>query len=218
MSSAHIFFCCFKNDYKLNPNNVATELAKMIRRKIGHTYLIITVNNFSDLNFPSVAFTSSAMAFVLITYPTKIHVKNATIGINTLLLTKSIISRIDIPIQLIKLNDPNPREDGIPITNERTATKIPVNLRDQPSLSIKKDTIVSISEMEDVSDAKNTSKKNNAPITVPIFIVANTLGSAMNISPGPAPSAAGSPPENANTDGIIMRPARKAIPVSKISI
>ena len=50
MSSAHIFFCCFKNDYKLNPNNVATELAKMIRRKIGHTYLIITVNNFSDLS------------------------------------------------------------------------------------------------------------------------------------------------------------------------
>ena len=39
----------------------------------------------------------------------------------------------------------------------------------------------------------------------------------MNISDGPACSVSGSPPENANTAGIIISPAIIAMPVSNIS-
>ena len=46
-------------------------------------------------------------------------------------------------------------------------------------------------------------------------ILANTLGMVMNISAGPACKVSGSPPENANTAGMIIRPAIMAIAVSK---
>ena len=48
------------------------------------------------------------------------------------------------------------------------------------------ETIFSIKEMADVTAAKNTSIKNTVPTNPPIGILANTLGSVMNISPGPA--------------------------------
>ena len=80
------------------------------------------------------------------------------------------------------------------------------------------ETIVSIREMADVSAAKSTSRKKTAPTNCPIGMLLNTFGSVMNISPGPALSAELSPPEKANTAGTIISPARKAIPVSKISI
>ena len=48
------------------------------------------------------------------------------------------------------------------------------------------ETIVSIKEMAEVTAAKNTSIKNTVPTNPPIGILANTLGSVMNISPGPA--------------------------------
>ena len=46
------------------------------------------------------------------TYPMKIHVSNATIGIKTELLIKSKISRIVFPSHWIWLHIPNPKEDG----------------------------------------------------------------------------------------------------------
>ena len=49
-------------------------------------------------------------------------------------------------------------------------------------------------------------------------MLANTLGRVMNISEGPAFSFSGSPLKKENTAGIIIRPARKAIAVSKTSI
>ena len=66
--------------------------------------------------------------------------------------------------------------------------------------------------------AKNTRIKNTVPRTVPNGILANTFGSVMNISPAPAFNADSSPPEKMNTDGTIINPAKKANPVSKISI
>ena len=172
----------------------------------------------SALKDPSLSFTSSAMAFGLIMKPTKIQVKSATIGISTLLLVKSMISRIDMPFQLMNPRGPNPSEDGIPMISASIATNIPVNRRFHPNLSINTDTIVSIREIADVRAAKNTSMKKMVPMTPPNFILANTFGRVMNISPGPAFRAERSPPENANTAGIIIRPARNAMPVSNSSI
>lgn len=88
------------------------------------------------------------------TNPTKIQVKNARIGINMLLLRKSNASRIDKLRNVMSLQIPNPKEDGIPIINAITVTIIQVNLRLQWNLSLKIETIVSISEMEEVSAAK----------------------------------------------------------------
>ena len=49
-------------------------------------------------------------------------------------------------------------------------------------------------------------------------MLANTFGRVTNIRLGPLPRASLLPPENTNTAGIIINPARKAIPVSKSSI
>ena len=87
-----------------------------------------------------------------------------------------------------------------------------------PSLSLIIETFVSKREIEDVKAANNTRRKNTVPITPPRVISSKTLGSVTNIKEGPLPSAASSPPENTKTEGIIIKPARKAIAVSKISI
>ena len=65
--------------------------------------------------------------------------------------------------------------------------------------------------------ANSTSTKNSTPTTVPSPMLAKTFGIVMNISAGPACSVSGSPPENANTAGMIIRPAITAMSVSKIS-
>ena len=80
------------------------------------------------------------------------------------------------------------------------------------------DTTVSMSEIDEVSAAKKTRMKNSVPTNPPKGIDSNTRGRVMNMSPGPALILLGSPPLNATTAGIIIRPASKAIPVSKISI
>ena len=49
-------------------------------------------------------------------------------------------------------------------------------------------------------------------------MLSNTFGNVTNISDGPFPRAALSPPENANTAGMIINPAKNAMAVSKISI
>lgn len=65
---------------------------------------MMRLNIPSALKVPSVSFTSVEMRSGFTMNPTKMQVKNATIGISTLLLVKSIISSMDIFIQLM-----NPR-------------------------------------------------------------------------------------------------------------
>ena len=77
-------------------------------------------------------------------------------------------------------------------------------------------TLVSASEMAEVTAAKSTSTKNAVPTNCPPGKDAKTWGMVIKTRPGPAASAASGPP-NATTAGMIMRPARNATPVSKIS-
>ena len=75
----------------------------------------------------------------------------------------------------------------------------------------------SSTEMHEVRVAKIAATKNRIPINTPAFpIAAKTFGREINIKLGPAliPSV----PENTYTAGMIMAPASKATPVSKISI
>ena len=71
--------------------------------------------------------------------------------------------------------------------------------------------------MELVTAANSTSKKNSTPTAEPKPMLSNTLGRVMNIRDGPAFSEAESPPENANTAGMIIKPAIMAMRVSKNS-
>ena len=119
--------------------------------------------------------------------------RSATIGISTLLLTKSNISRIESPPMLMKTQTPKPSDEGIPKTTQPMKTAIQVKRLPQPNLSLKMDTTVYIREMEDVSAAKNTIMKNTAPMTAPPGIVSKTLGKVSNISVGPLPSFSVSP-------------------------
>lgn len=128
------------------------------------------------------------------------------------------VANIDSPIQLMKASGPNPREDGTPRRSDSAVTNKQVAFLVQWNLSWKIDTIVSIREIADVSAAKNTITKNRHPIKPPSFILSNTFGRVINIRPGPAFKVEVSPPENTNTAGMIIRPAKKAIAVSKISI
>ena len=139
-------------------------------------------------------------------------------GIRMLLLSTSNISRMDRPLMAIPLQTPKPREEGTPRIRHSTNTNRQVFFRPQPNLSTKIDTMVSIKEMEEVRAANSTSTKNTAPIISPPTMLSKTLGRVTNIRPGPLPRAASSPPENTKTAGMIIRPARNAIPVSKISI
>ena len=87
----------------------------------------------------------------------------------------------------------------------------------QPSSSSKVDTALSVRAMELVTAANSTSTKNSTPTTVPMPMLSSTLGMVMNIRAGPACRVSGSPPEKANTAGMIIRPAIMAMAVSKIS-
>ena len=79
------------------------------------------------------------------------------------------------------------------------------------------ETALSVNAIELVTAANNTSKKNRIPANVPNPMLLNTFGIVININDGPACSVSGSPPENANTAGIIIRPAIIAIAVSNTS-
>ena len=86
------------------------------------------------------------------------------------------------------------------------------------NLSIKLDTIASITDTELVIAAKSTIAKKRQPTTFPIEpIAAKTFGNETNIRLGPDASIP-SVPANVNTAGIIITPASKATAVSKISI
>ena len=92
------------------------------------------------------------------------------------------------------------------------------DLRPSGVLSIRTETMVSISEMDEVSAANSTSRKNTAPMISPNAMDSNTMGSVLNIRPGPLLILVGSPPLNATTGGMIIRPATKANSVSNTSI
>ena len=75
----------------------------------------------------------------------------------------------------------------------------------------------SSTEMQEVRVAKMAVTKNRMPTNTPALPMAlNTLGSETNIRLGPVlmPSV----PEKTYTAGMIMAPASRATPVSKISI
>lgn len=118
-----------------HPIVFAIELMRIKIKNTGVIHLIITVKSFSPENFPFVMRTSSATLFGLMMKPTKIAVKRATIGISTLLLTKSIISRIVIFAQEINESGPNPREDGAPRAILMIVTKMQELFRLQWNLS-----------------------------------------------------------------------------------
>jgi len=90
-------------------------------------------------------------------------------------------------------------------------------VRSQPSSSSKVETALSVRAMELVRAANSTSTKKSTPTAVPMPMLAKTLGMVMNIRAGPACRVSGSPPEKANTAGMIIRPAMMAMAVSKIS-
>ena len=153
--------------------------------------MIITTNNFSLLNVPSVSLTSSMIVAGLITKPTRIHVKIAMIGIITLFVTKSNASRIAIPSGWMWLHTPFPSDEGIPTTKVKSVTATQAGVLSIPVLSLTIETTVSISEIEDVSAAKNTNTKNTYPRRPPIGILLNTFGNVMNIRPAPALRSSG---------------------------
>ena len=95
------------------------------------------------------------------------QVSNATMGIITLLLAKSNISRKVIPPKVTWLSAPNPKVESRPNATEPRNTTRQAAFLFQPSLSQTMDTTVSIKEMEDVIAAKKTSRKNTAPIILP---------------------------------------------------
>ena len=90
-------------------------------------------------------------------------------------------------------------------------------LRPHFSSSWNVDTALSVNAIELVTAAQSTSRKNIIPTSLPSPMLSNTFGIVINISDGPACKLVASPPENANTAGIIISPAIIAIAVSKIS-
>ena len=105
----------------------------------------------------------------------------------------------------------------MPSATMMTPTSTVAFLRSQPNSSSNVETALSVRAIELVTAANSTSTKNSTPTTVPSPMLAKTFGIVMNISAGPACSVSGSPPENANTAGMIIRPAMTAMSVSKIS-
>ena len=116
-----------------------------------------------------------------------------------------------------KPSGPYPREERVPRRIMITPTITVAFFLCHLSSSWKVDTALSVRAIELVRAAHSTSTKNRIPMGVPNPILANTLGMVMNISAGPACKVSGSPPENANTAGMIIRPAIMAIAVSNTS-
>ena len=105
----------------------------------------------------------------------------------------------------------------MPMTSMITAISVAAGIRPRCSSSSKVETALSARAMALVRAAKNTRTKNMMPTGVPKSRLAKTLGMVMNIREGPAPRVSGSPPEKANTAGMTISAAIKAMPVSKIS-
>ena len=122
-----------------------------------------------------------------------------------------------MPMIFTKSRGPYPRQDKVPRAIMITPVRTVAFFLPQPSSSSKVDTALSVRAIELVTAANSTSTKNRIPTAVPNPMLANTFGIVINIRDGPACSVSGSPPENAKTAGMIIRPAIIAIAVSKIS-
>ena len=189
----------------------------MISAKIGHRYFIITTNIFFLRNLLSPWRISSSILSIPTTRDTSRLVTNAAIGIITEFVRKSNRSKNCIPRIFTNPSGPYPRLDNVTspiIINPITTVDF---FRPQPSSSSNVATALSVRAIELVRAANNTSRKNKIPTPVPSPIFANTFGIVINMSEGPACSVSGSPPENANTAGIIISPAMIAIAVSNTS-
>lgn len=172
----------------------------MATRQMGAIYLIMTVNSFSILNFPFSP-TSSEIDLAPTTYPTKIQVKKATMGIKMELLRKSKKSRmVMLPRKVTPLQMLKPRQEGRPMTSAPIPTSRQAFSRVSFSLSQRMETMVSIREIPEVNAAKNTKIKKMQPMMLlsqgmPPLIRSNTWGRVWNISPGPAFISEALPPE-----------------------
>ena len=114
------------------------------------------------MNFPDDSTSSETYAGLTIN-PISIDVMSATTGIIILLLIKSKKSRIDFP-RIVKLEStPKPSDDGIAIRNENIITNRQAGVLLILNFSMIIETMVSISEIADVSAAKRTSRKNTSP-------------------------------------------------------
>ena len=82
---------------RMIPSALRIELMRIATIQTGATYLMMTTNKDSRLKGPEL-FTSSEMVFVFMTNPMKMEVSRATMGMMTLLLRKSNMSRMDIPM------------------------------------------------------------------------------------------------------------------------
>ena len=96
----------------------------------------------------------------------------AAIGIITELVRKSKKSRNCMPMMVTFAKGPYPRQDKEPRDTMITAITMVDFLRPQYNSSSKVETALSVSAMELVIAANNTSKKNRIPIPVPRPILA----------------------------------------------
>ena len=112
---------------------------------------------------------------------------------------------------------PFPSDDKLPKIIIIMAITFVPNFLLQPNSSENVETALSVRAIALVTAANNTSAKNRIPMILPKPMLAKIFGIVINIRDGPALSVLWSPPEKANTAGIIIRLAMMAIAVSKIS-
>lgn len=201
---------------EIHPNTLAMELIKIIAIHIGAKYFKKRVYSFFRWNAEEYS-TSSTIFFKPTARIINKQVERAAKGIIIELVRKSKKSRNAIPKICTKSNVPYPNDDAVP-TNAMTTPISKQHLgRLQWSSSSKEDTLVSIKEIALVKAANRNIRKKAMPTTDPIPILENILGSVIKVREGPAFNTFISPPENANTAGIIISPAKRAIAVSKNS-
>ena len=213
-----LLFCVkifFYNENK--PNTLPIELISIIKMQIGAKYFkkklySFFLRKFEDISTYSEIFLNPTILII------RIQVERAAIGIIIEFVKKSKKSKNDIPKIFTKSKTPYPSDDAEPITSITTTIKRELFLRLNFNSSEIVATLASIMEIALVKAASKTSKKKVIPAKVPTPILAKVLGNVINISEGPACNVLGSPPEKANTAGIIIIPAKRAIPVSNISI
>ena len=148
---------------------------------------------------------------------------SAATGISSELLTKSIESRMSMFLQCSSHasgrnfeNTLYPRIAGIPKITVSAMQIASDFSRDIRSCWLTVWMLVSSSEIALVAAAKSTRTKKRIPKNLPPGKFAKTCGIVMKTSPGPAFSAACSPPK-ATTAGMIISPLKNAIAVSKNS-
>lgn len=153
-----------------------------------------TLKRASLLN-PDVSFTMELNWSRPTPLTTRRQVAKAAIGINTEFDVKSKKSSICMPIILTFASALYPRELRLPRTTIITTVSTAALFLLIFSSSWNVDVHVSAREMELVSAANSTSRKNAAPMMLDPPMSANTLGRVMNISDGPALRFSAVPPE-----------------------